>query len=75
MTAASGLFVAVYYLFFDHEGSTNSGDIQQKVATYVINEVTKIPGNLYKAFRCLLIEFHPKKHQGISSVKTRLPLM
>lgn len=48
VTALSGLFVAVFCLFFNHECSTNSGETQQKVAAYVIDEVTKIPENLFK---------------------------
>ena len=46
------LFVAVFCLFFNHECSTNSGETQQKIAAYVIDEVTKIPENLFKSFRC-----------------------
>lgn len=30
----------------------NSGETQQKVAAYVIDEVSKIPENLFKSFRC-----------------------
>ena len=52
VTAVSGPFVTVFCLFFNHEGSTNSGETQQKVAAYVIDEVTKIAGNLFKTFRC-----------------------
>ena len=52
VTEVSGLFVAVFCLFFSHEGSTNSGETQQRVAAYVIDEVTKLPGNLFNTFRC-----------------------